>query len=264
MTHSIGQQATGYLYDNAWAHARRRLDLLARGYDSATQRRLAATGVGSGWRCLEVGGGSGSVAAWLCRCVGDSGRVMATDIDTAFLEHLDETNLDVVRHDVTADPLPAAEFDLVHVRAVLTHVTGRDGALAALCAAVRPGGWVVIEEYDRYGLDGLAVGHYAEAQRWMCAAMVAAGADLTWARGLPARLQTAGFGVLQVDSSNKFFPGGSEGAELVDLSLVQVWPRAVDLGAPPELLTAAQAELRDPTRWFTVLSEVAVTAQRVQ
>ncbi|MGH8999638.1 MAG: hypothetical protein ACRDY7_09630 [Acidimicrobiia bacterium] len=41
--------------------------------DSSTVRHLEALGVGAGWRCLEVGGGGGSVGRWLGERVGSDG-----------------------------------------------------------------------------------------------------------------------------------------------------------------------------------------------
>ena len=76
---------TGYSLDNTWDHARRRLALLENELDPITHRRLSATGLGSGWRCLEVGGGGGSVARWLSEQVGIAGYVLATDIEPALL-----------------------------------------------------------------------------------------------------------------------------------------------------------------------------------
>jgi ubiquinone/menaquinone biosynthesis C-methylase UbiE len=52
---------------------------------SSTTRRSATSGVDSGWRCLKVGAGGGSVAAWLCDRVGPSGSVLATDLDPVIL-----------------------------------------------------------------------------------------------------------------------------------------------------------------------------------
>jgi len=68
-----------------------RLRLLEKLYDpgSRARRRL----VQPGWRCLEIGGGRGSVAAWLAEQVGDSGEVVVTDIDTRYLERLELPNL---------------------------------------------------------------------------------------------------------------------------------------------------------------------------
>lgn len=54
-------------------------------YDPGTFRALEATGIGPDWHCLEVGGGSGSVAAWLGERVGATGHVVVTEIDDLFL-----------------------------------------------------------------------------------------------------------------------------------------------------------------------------------
>src|SRR5262245_10425923 len=115
---------TGYAFDNAWKQARERLALLEAALDPGTVRRLDVFGVGTGWHCLEVGGGGGSITEWLCQRVGAKGRVTAIDIDTRFLDALDHPNLTVRQHDVVTTPLPEATFDLIHVRAVLTHIVG--------------------------------------------------------------------------------------------------------------------------------------------
>ena len=47
---------------------------------------LHRLGLGPGWRCLEVGAGSGSVARWLAAKVGPEGSVLATDIDTRWVD----------------------------------------------------------------------------------------------------------------------------------------------------------------------------------
>lgn len=60
---------------------------------------------------------------------------------------LDHPNLEVRRHDITAEPLPKAAFDPVHTRTVLNHLAVRDAALRHM-AAVRPGGWLLVEEGD--------------------------------------------------------------------------------------------------------------------
>ena len=127
---------------------RRRLSLLEEVADPLSIRHLEARGVGPGWRCLEVGGGGGSIAAWLARAVGPTGHVLATDIDTRFLDDLAAPNLVVRRHDIAADDLPDGAFDLVHARAVLHHLPDHDRALARMTAALRPGGWLVVEDPD--------------------------------------------------------------------------------------------------------------------
>jgi 16S rRNA A1518/A1519 N6-dimethyltransferase RsmA/KsgA/DIM1 with predicted DNA glycosylase/AP lyase activity len=75
-------------------------------WDPGTIRHLETLGVGEGWHCLEIGGGGGSIAEWLCRRVGPKGHVVATDLDTRFLEALDYDNLEVVRHNIVTDAVP--------------------------------------------------------------------------------------------------------------------------------------------------------------
>ena len=57
--------------DNAWQLARRRLARLEEQLDPGTVPHLEALGAG---------------ADWLCRRVGPGGSVLATDVDTRFLE----------------------------------------------------------------------------------------------------------------------------------------------------------------------------------
>jgi hypothetical protein len=47
----------------------------------------------------EILGGGASIAEWLCRQVGSSGHVVATDLEPRYLEAIDASNLEVWRHD---------------------------------------------------------------------------------------------------------------------------------------------------------------------
>src|SRR3954454_13553394 len=71
---------TGYALDASWAAERDRLDGLTALYDGATIALCAQVGVGPGWRCAEVGAGTGSVAQLLAGRVGPAGRVVAVDL----------------------------------------------------------------------------------------------------------------------------------------------------------------------------------------
>jgi len=137
-----------YAFDNARAMQRRRLRALEALLDVGTIRHLDARGVDRGWRCLEVGAGGGSIAAWLFDRVGPDGAVVAADLDTTVLRELTRPNLDVRVHDVLADDLPEAQFDLVHLRLLLAWLSDPLAALRRLVAALRPGGWLVAEEMD--------------------------------------------------------------------------------------------------------------------
>jgi len=138
----------GYTLDNAAVQAGDRVAALSQLFDSGTIHHLEERGVAAGWHCLEVGGGGGSIAAWLSERVGPTGRVTVTDINTRFLESLQRPNLEVRRHNIVTDPLPEATFDLVHARLALMHLPERDDVLARLIKALKPGGWLLDEEFD--------------------------------------------------------------------------------------------------------------------
>ena len=125
-----------------------RLDLLEQIYDPTSRRRRAL--VQPGWRCLEVGAGRGSMAVWLAEQVGPTGQVVATDLDTRYLDRLEIPNLEVVEHNILEDPLDALQpgsFDLVCSRLMLFHLQGRqEQAIRQMVACLRPGGWLVDED----------------------------------------------------------------------------------------------------------------------
>src|SRR5215831_4650513 len=84
-----------YVFDNAAPQTVTRFSVLSALYDPGTIRRLDQVGVESGWRCWEIGAGSGSIATWLSARVGSGGFVLATDIDTRFLDRIGRPNLHV-------------------------------------------------------------------------------------------------------------------------------------------------------------------------
>jgi SAM-dependent methyltransferase len=133
---------------DALENAATRFAALSALFDTGTRRHLRDRGLAPGWHCLEVGGGGGSIANWLGENIGDAGRIIVTDVDTRFLDTLKLANLEVLCHDITRDPLPEAAFDLVHTRMVLIHLPQRNDVLRRLVATLKPGGWLVCEEFD--------------------------------------------------------------------------------------------------------------------
>ncbi|MBW4718441.1 class I SAM-dependent methyltransferase [Saccharothrix obliqua] len=184
---------TGYVFADHGVHAREQFRLLAEAYDPLTLDRLARTGVRAGWRCLEVGAGGGSVAHWLAW---RTGSVLATDLRP---EHVPPApGLTTVRHDVVRDPLPEGEFDLVHARLVLAHLPERDAVLRKLVRALKPGGWLQVEDFDKsYGPVLVAPDDEAAAryEAYLAAkerVFAAAGSDGEWGRKAAASMVAAG------------------------------------------------------------------------
>jgi hypothetical protein len=76
MTRTDEADVGTYAWDNGWAEAGRRLELLEQVWDPLTVESLQQIDVRPGWRCIEIGGGHGSIVRWLCNAVGPQGRVV--------------------------------------------------------------------------------------------------------------------------------------------------------------------------------------------
>jgi SAM-dependent methyltransferase len=229
---------TTYLFDQAWRQEHHRLRALEALFDDASTYHLARLGVSPGWRCLEVGAGAGGVARWLVGRVGPSGQVLATDLDPRFLDSHGRDNLKVTRHDILADPLPDACFDLAHARAVLEHTPHRHQALARMVAAVRPGGWVLVEDVDFGGAMAAALARYlhphdhaSSYQRLMGgfeALFAAVGADASFGARLPQAMQDAGLEQIGAEVHAPLIRGGDQ--DFFNLCIRQVYPQLVRAG----------------------------------
>jgi ubiquinone/menaquinone biosynthesis C-methylase UbiE len=184
----------GYALDPAWHAERDRLDSLTSLYDERTLRLCDQLGLAPGWDCLDAGAGTGSLAVALAERVGPAGTVTALDSDIRFLAPLQSERLVVVESDLAEGNLPADRFDLVHARLVLEHLPRRDEVLASLARAVRPGGWLLIEDFDwstAMVVDPPNELHERVARA--CLTLFSAHAYEPWyGRRLPRRLEDAG------------------------------------------------------------------------
>jgi SAM-dependent methyltransferase len=208
-----------YLLDNGAREAPARFAVLSALLDPGTIRHLETCGVGRGWRCLEVGGGNGSIASWLADRVGPTGRVLATDIDPRFLESLNLPNLEVRRHNIATDPLSEAAFDLVHARLVLMHLPERETALARMISALKPGGWLVDEEYDSSSMPPDPAVNPGEVLLQTQVALMRllddGGVDRLYGRRLFGRLRAHGLVSISGEARAFMWQRGSPGAALV-------------------------------------------------
>ncbi len=137
-----------YLLANEREETTARFDALEVSFDALTFGHLARTGVGPGWRCLELGAGSGSVAAWLADQVGPNGACSAPTSTSPAAGRWPIEHFELRRHDLVTDPFPPGPWDLVHERLVLQHIPARLEILDRIVAALAPGGWVVLEDFD--------------------------------------------------------------------------------------------------------------------
>src|SRR5882757_5417548 len=224
---SAGRSANSiYALDNAGKQASTRFDALAAMYDPVTIRHLENLGVSPGWRCLEVGGGGGSIAAWLAARVGPTGHVLATDLDPRFLDESKAPNLEVRRHNIVTESLPEATFDLIHARLVLIHLPEREKVLERLVAALKPGGWLIEEEFDSASLpadSAISPGEIqSKAQTALFQLVEERGIERRWGRLLYGRLRAHGLVEVRAEARLFMWQGGSAGASLMRANFAQL------------------------------------------
>jgi len=215
-----------YVFDNSATQAAARFSALAAVFDPGTECHLTTVGVANGWKCLEVGGGGGSIASWLCDRVGPEGQVLATDLDPRFLEKLAHRNLKVRRHDIVTDSLPEAAFDLVHARLVLGHLPDRDKVLERMVEALRPGGWLVVEEFDALSLQPDPSVSPTERPLKIFSAIRAVmanhGVDTLFGRRLAARVRSLGLLDMAAEGRAFMLQGRSAGIDFFCASAYQL------------------------------------------
>ncbi|MDQ3952241.1 MAG: methyltransferase domain-containing protein [Actinomycetota bacterium] len=253
----MSEQTQDYIYDPSSEDELPRLQALERLNDPATIEHFEAVGVRPGWRCLEVAGGAGSIARWLCERVGRSGSVVATDLDVRFLERVDAPNLEVRHHDILEDDLERDAFDLVHSRFLLEHLPRYRDALARMVDALAPGGWIVVEDVDfagaimgnpdeRPGYPRESVATAAELTQRMLGFAGFRGIQPELGRRLPELLIEAGLEDVGAEGRTSLMWSGSEESEVGRLSLERVTKIAADAGLITE---------EDRVRYLRIVTE---------
>ena len=231
---TTGANATDYVFCNAAPQAGARFNAISRIFDANTIRHLEGRCIDTGWHCLEVGGGNGSIAAWLSRRVGATGHVLATDIDPRFLKNMELPNMEVRRHDIVADEVPEGAFDLVHCRLVLLHLPERETALRRMISALKPGGWLLVEEFDSASLPADPGANPAEVlsktQMAMTRVLDDRGVDRRYGRLLLSQLQAHGLVEVDAEARMSLWPGGSSGACLLRANYEQLRTDMIDAG----------------------------------
>ncbi|MGW7546868.1 class I SAM-dependent methyltransferase [Streptomyces sp. NPDC054770] len=172
-----------------------RIDFGALAYDDITMARLRALGAGPGWRCLDVGAGTGTVSRRLLDEAGVE-TVLAVDRDVRFLtERAARPGLDVLEADITAPGAVRGRFRLVHARFVLMHLPEHERLVATLAGLVAPGGVLVLSDAVDLTSDRTPATPYTTMMRAMWQGLRAAiGTDVSWVPSYPQVLRRAGLG----------------------------------------------------------------------
>ena len=121
--------------------------------NAEVERVIRLTGVRAGQTVAEIGAGSGRFSLKLASAVGDSGRVYATELAGSSFDALSARaqglkNLTIVAAERERTNLPDACCDVILMRAVYHHVTQPDAFVNAVARALRPGGQVVVIDFE--------------------------------------------------------------------------------------------------------------------
>lgn len=255
-------------FDNDAPAAPEQLGLLSQILNRETFGILGTeVAVGHAWRCWDIGTGEGSVARWLAARVGTGGHVVASDLKP---QHVPvHPRIEPLEHDLTRDPWPEPEFDLIHARLVLMHIADREGIAAKLGAHLRPGGALVITDwFCGWCADGVMIRSESDDhtkrifQDFHDAVHKLAGQtgmDFDWALRMPDVLAAAGFTDVTVRDYQAPGQGGTPTSLLARLHSTMMEPYLLSqTDLTPADLAVIREKLLDPE--FEMVTNYARTA----
>jgi demethylmenaquinone methyltransferase/2-methoxy-6-polyprenyl-1,4-benzoquinol methylase len=131
-------------------------DLMSAGMHRLWKRfTVDSSAVRPGDRVLDVAGGTGDLARLFARRVGETGRVVLTDINAAMLavgrDRLADEGvvLPIAQCNAEHLPFPSDTFDCVTVGFGLRNMTHKEAALAEMRRVLRAGGRLLVLEFSR-------------------------------------------------------------------------------------------------------------------
>ena len=240
-----------------------RLQLQSRVWEPAGRQLLSTLGGGSGGRVLDVGCGALGWLRILSEWVGHSGQVVGTDIDErlldaarSFLAAEGISNVELVVDDLFDSKLEPQSFDLVHARYVIAPLGRGREQVASHRRLIRPGGWLVLEEWDLASWHFNPTAPAAERLIGMLAEIFATlGGEA--GRGLPELLREVGIEEPQVDAHLVALKPGNPYLRLPLQFSVALQSRLLETLSEDELAVLrreAEAELAEPGRWGTTFT----------
>ncbi len=240
-----------------------RLRLQSLVWEPTGRQLLSKVGSGSGGRALDVGCGAMGWLRILSDWVGPSGRVVGADIDErmlnaarSFLEEEEIANVELVVDDLFDSKLEPQSFDLVHARYVIAPLGRGREQVATHRRLVKPGGSLVLEEWD------LASWHFnpaaPAAERLIrLLSEIFAGLGGEAGRGLPELLREIGIEEPGIDAHVIALRPGHPYLRLPLQFSVALESRLLETLSEDELASLrreAESELAEPGRWGTTFT----------
>ncbi len=252
---------TSYILPHTLTGERQRLALMSELLDPMHRALLEKLGLRSGWRCLEVGCGNGSISKWMAGKVGPKGRVLATDLDLRYIDNLQSPNLEVRQLNILKyekDKLETGRYDLVTARAVLHHVRSPKKAIEHMVEFLKPGGVLLSIEPDFLP----ATAAKPESLRIFWQGWLewshAVGINYFIGHTMPALLTAAGLNRVDAEGATALYPGNSPWARYWIETLKELRPRLLESGHITEpMLSRFHRLYSDPRIWTSAITFVA-------
>jgi SAM-dependent methyltransferase len=237
-----------------------RLQLQSRVWEPSGRELLTKIGEGSGLRALDVGCGALGWLRVLSEWVGPSGRVVGADVDQRLLDAAQSlleieriANVELAVDDLFESKLDRESFDLVHARYVIAPLgRGRD-QVASHRRLVRPGGLLVLEEWDLGSWHFNPPAPAAERLIRMLSEIFASlGGEA--GRRLPELLREIGIDEPELDAHVIALKPGHPYLRLPLQFSVALESRLLEMLSADELASLrrqAEDELDEPVRWGT-------------
>jgi SAM-dependent methyltransferase len=237
---------------------RQRLALMSALLDPGELAHIERLGLRPGWRCLELGCGNGSIAQALAKRVGPTGRVVASDIDLAYIAGLQAPSLEVRRIDILRDEIEAASYDLVVARALLHHLTPARKALEHMVAALKPGGVLLSIEPDMLPCTVAEPDSMRAFWQGWLKWSVDSGIDYFVGRKVPVWMDSLGLEGIAGEGTTAQFNGGSDWAIYWIETMQELAPSLLESKyVTGDLLKEFHTCYRDPHYWTRVITFIA-------
>ena len=242
-----------------------RLQPQSRVWEPSGRQLLTKIGDGSGLRALDVGWSPGLASD--PQRVGRRlhGQVVGTDVDErlldaarSFLKAEGIANVELAVDDLFDSKLEPESFDLVHARYVIAPLGRGREQVASHRRLVRPGGSLVLEEWDLGSWHFNPPARPSDPVRLLSEIFAALGGEA--GRGLPELLREIGIEEPEIDAHVIALKPGHPYLRLPLQFSVALESRLLETlneGELASLRREAEGELAEPGRWgttFTVIS----------
>jgi hypothetical protein len=190
--------------------------------------------------------------------------VTAIDINPVLLQLIPAQNVSVQQLDLRTGDLRAAAYDLVTCRAMLHQIADyAPTVLARMAAAVKPGGWLLVQEPDFHLAPTTEPDVWARTWKGLIDWGRSNGIDWLIGRTLPATVAGLGLGHPQAKTDVQNIRGRDRGALYFQLFFAEVRDRVIGAGQlDAATIDAASALLDDPDYWTQCWMMTAVWVRK--